>query len=94
VEKLCEWAKTSRAPILALDPPYPLPEYLPAKWQLSVGLPLEPPLPPKCELTAPPKLYMMDLCIPKKLYEKVGIRYESPFESKYVIPLHPRDTAT
>ena len=88
LKQLLAWVKNVRAPILALDPPYPLTRYLQPKWQLAVGLPLEPTRTDEPQ----PKLYMMDLCIPKKVYENVGIKYESPFENKYVIPLHPHMT--
>lgn len=74
------WAESSRAPVLAIDPP-PHPPTIPVKMTLVGGLPLA--HPPEAG-----KLYLANLGIPKNVYKEVGIKFSSPFGAKFVIPLH------
>lgn len=82
------WASTSRAPVLALDPPSDLaalsssPPQLPARVLLCVALPL-------AYTPSRGKLYLLSLPIPLHTFAAVGIKYVSPFGAKLVIPLHP-----
>ncbi|KAG7155943.1 enhancer of mRNA-decapping protein 3-like [Homarus americanus] len=82
------WASTSRAPILALDPPSDLAAIpstqppLPARVLLCPALPL-------AYTPARGKVYLINLPIPQQTFNAVGIKYVSPFGAKLVIPLHP-----
>ncbi|KAK4300386.1 hypothetical protein Pmani_027414 [Petrolisthes manimaculis] len=84
------WATTSRAPILALDPPSDLAAIpstqppLPARVLLCPSLPL-------AYTPARGKVYLMNLPIPQQTFTAVGIKYVSPFGAKLVVPLHPNE---
>lgn len=75
-----EWTKTHRASVLSIDPPCEG-VVIDTKWSLSIALPLSLP-------KSAGKMYLCDLGIPSKVYSEIGIKYASPFGSKYVIPLH------
>ncbi|XP_005093985.1 enhancer of mRNA-decapping protein 3 [Aplysia californica] len=82
-QEVVSWISNSdiRAQILALDPPSQGPG-ISAKWSLCKVLPLCH-VSPSCG-----NLYLCDLSIPATIYSHVGIKYKSPFGSKFVIPLH------
>ncbi|XP_014663472.1 PREDICTED: enhancer of mRNA-decapping protein 3-like [Priapulus caudatus] len=74
------WTRSHRASVLSIDPP----SYgvaIEAKWSLSIALPL--PLQKSVG-----KIYLCDLGLPARVFTELGIKYESPFGSKFVIPLH------
>ncbi|KAJ8941921.1 hypothetical protein NQ318_013254 [Aromia moschata] len=72
------------APILALDPPPIGTPGINPKFSLLPVLPL----PHTCNNG---KLYLCNLGFPLDIFNEVGIKYKSPFGSKFVIPLHPKD---
>jgi len=74
------WASGLKAPVLALDPPPEIPVLVP-RMSLVGLLPLAHPA--KCG-----QLYLANLAVPKNLFKEVGIKYSSPFGSKFVISLH------
>ena len=78
-----QWSSQSKAPVLAIDPPMEG-GHIPAKWSVSVGLPL--PLTTKCG-----KMYLVDLSIPRPVYKEHGIKYQSPFGHKFMMALHPKE---
>lgn len=81
---LAEWANQSRAPVLALDPPSIGTPGIITKYSLLPILPLSHSL-------NNGKLYLCNLAIPQKIFKDLGIQYNSPFGSKFVIALHPND---
>ncbi|XP_077298269.1 enhancer of mRNA-decapping protein 3 isoform X2 [Arctopsyche grandis] len=81
---LAEWANQSRAPVLALDPPAIGTPGIITKYSLLPILPLSHSL-------NNGKLYLCNLAIPQKIFKDLGIQYDSPFGSKFVIALHPND---
>ncbi|XP_043933135.1 enhancer of mRNA-decapping protein 3 isoform X2 [Protopterus annectens] len=77
-----DWANQNRAPVLSIDPPVDgFEQAIDAKWSLALGLPL-----PLGECAG--RVYLCDIGIPKRVFQEVGIKYHSPFGSKFVIPLH------
>lgn len=82
--ELSAWTKKIKAPILALDPPSTgCPGFGP-KFSLLPVLPL-----PHTAING--KLYLCNLSIPDAIFCQLGIGYKSPFGSKFVIPLHPKN---
>ncbi|CAL4099713.1 unnamed protein product, partial [Meganyctiphanes norvegica] len=83
------FASSSRAPILALDPPSDL-VALPnaAGVQVNARVLLCPAL-PLAYTPGKGKVYLLNMPIPIQTYAAVGIKYSSPFGAKLVIPLHP-----
>lgn len=78
------WASNKRASVLALDPPPVGTPGIITKFALAPTLPLT--------YTAQNgKIYLCNLGIPCVVFKEMGIRYRSPFGSKFVIPLHPND---
>lgn len=82
---LTEWTSQSRAPVLALDPPAVGTPGIITKYSILPGLPLSHSLDNG-------KLYLCNVAIPQKIFTDLGIKYSSPFGSKFVIPLHPNDS--
>ena len=76
------WAKMCKAPMLAVDPPIEGGSIEP-KWSLGMCLPLA--LSERCG-----QVYLADMGIPAKVFNKVGIKYQSPFGHKFCIALHPK----
>ena len=75
-----KWAKSVRAPVLAIDPPSsPERPLLPFKACLVPGLPLW--------QNHGANLYMVNLTVPKKIYKEVGIKFNSPFGAKTVVQI-------
>ncbi|KAE8751780.1 hypothetical protein FOCC_FOCC001629 [Frankliniella occidentalis] len=82
--KAASWASNKRAPVLALDPPPVGTPGIITRFALAPTLPV----------TYSPqngKIYLCNLGIPIVVFKEMGIRYRSPFGSKFVIPLHPND---
>jgi enhancer of mRNA-decapping protein 3 len=80
-----EWANENRAPVLALDPPPAGTPGVDTKFSLVSVLPL-------AHSLDNGKLYLCNLAFPQQVFKEVGIKYNSPFGPKFVIPLHPNDT--
>lgn len=82
--KAASWACNKRAPVMALDPPPVGTPGIITKFALAPTLPV----------TYSPqngKVYLCNLGVPVVVFKEMGIRYRSPFGSKFVIPLHPND---
>ena len=79
-QRVVDWTNQNKAPVLGIDPPVEG-GAIDMKWSLSMALPLA--LNDRCG-----QVYLCDLSLPSKLYKTVGIKYESPFANKFVIPLH------
>ena len=82
--KAASWASNKRASVLALDPPAVGTPGIITKFALAPTLPM----------TYSPqngKIYLCNIGIPVVVFKEMGIRYRSPFGSKFVIPLHPND---
>jgi len=75
------WAQNLKAPVLAIEPPPEIPVLNPRMSVVGL-LPLAQPA--QCG-----QLFLANLGVPKNLYKEVGIKYSSPFGSKFVIPLYP-----
>ncbi len=88
--ELIRWANGTGSPILSLDIPSGLDattgatsgEVITPTWTLTQALPKTGLLREKTGA-----LYLADIGIPAAVYHKVGIRYESPFDERFVIPL-------
>lgn len=82
---IIEWANKQRAPTMAIDqPPYAVINtisWLDVKCTLSADLPL-------AYGDRDGKLYLYSLSTPRKIFQSLGIEYDSPFGSKFVITLH------
>ena len=80
-----EWANKQRAPTMAIDqPPSAVMNTTPlldVKCTLSADLPL-------AYGDRDGKLYLYSLSTPRKIFQTLGIEYDSPFGSKFVITLH------
>lgn len=85
---LCSWVSQSKAPVVAVDPPGTRAPTLSPKWVLMPLLPLA----VSQEVALSAGLYLCDVGIPKAVFTELGVRYASPFGSKFVIPLHARTT--
>lgn len=78
------WIHNIRAPVLAIDPPVNGYKEFNAKYSIAPMLPLS--------YTANNgKLYLCNLGLPEYIFTKIGIKYKSPFGSKFVIPLYSND---
>lgn len=75
------WAQNLKAPVLAIDPPPEIPVLVPRRSLVGL-LPLAQPA--QCG-----QLFLANLGVPKNLFKELGIKYTSPFGSKFVIPLYP-----
>ncbi|XP_039248184.2 enhancer of mRNA-decapping protein 3-like [Styela clava] len=75
------WCNENRAPLMCLSPPAALPPDLHIKWSVCAVLPFS--------LSAKyGALYMIDVGIPVRAFEKLGIQYQSPFCGKSFLHLH------
>ncbi|XP_067933901.1 enhancer of mRNA-decapping protein 3-like isoform X2 [Watersipora subatra] len=77
---ITNWCNTCRAHVLAVDP---LSNgcVINTKWSVHIGLPQR--LPRSAGQT-----YLCDASIPKRVFNHIGIKYRSPFSTKFCIPLH------
>jgi len=88
--QLIEWARSSEAPVLALDVPSGIDAssgatpgvYVNARWTLTLALPKKGLLP---QYTG--GLYLGDIGIPQAVYDRIGIPYVSPFGPRYYVRL-------
>ncbi len=91
VLKMINWANQQKAKILSLDVPSGVDsttgktcnEYIKANRTLTLALPKTGLLP---ELTG--DLFLADIGIPKKVYNKIGINYKNPFWERFIIRLN------
>lgn len=75
------WCNENRAPLMCLSPPSQPPPDLHIKWSVCSVLPFS--------LSAKyGALYMVDVGIPVRAFEKVGMQYQSPFCGKSSLRLH------
>lgn len=91
IQEAIQWANRSGAPILSLDVPSGLNpttgetpgEFIQAEWTMTLAL-------PKTGLTSQctGKLFLADIGIPMQTYRKAGVRYSSPFDNRFVLPLY------
>lgn len=89
--EMLSWANQQEAKILSLDVPSGVDaatgetygEFIKAGRTLTLALPKTGLLP---ELTG--ELFLADLGIPKKVYDKIGIDYENPFGKKFIIKIY------
>lgn len=78
------------APILSLDVPSGVDsttgktsgKFIRAKWTMTLAL-------PKCGLRPETagEIYLADIAIPRKTFDRIGLKYISPFGKDYLIPL-------
>lgn len=81
-----DWTNSNRAPVLAIDPPAVGTPGISSKFSLVPVLPLS-------HSQENGKIYLCNLGYPQQLFQEVGIKYQSPFGPKFVIPLHPNNDA-
>lgn len=83
---IVEWANKQRAPTMSIDQPpsrilQPRTGWLDIKCTMAADLPL-------AYGDRDGKLYLYSLSTPRQVFSSLGIEYESPFGSKFVITLH------
>jgi len=82
---IIEWANGKRAPIMAIDQPpsavFSKTLWLQIKCSLTADLPL-------AYGEGDGKLYLYSLSTPRQVFQSLGIEYNSPFGSKFVITLN------
>ncbi|KAB0804038.1 hypothetical protein PPYR_01008 [Photinus pyralis] len=83
-DDLAAWTNSNKAIVLALDPPSSGTPGIVTKFSLVPVLPL-------AHSTENGKIYLCNLGFPTQIFYEVGIKYKSPFGSKFVIPLHLND---
>lgn len=91
---MIRWANRTARPILSLDVPSGLDattgatpgEVIVPAWTLTLALPKTGLLP---EMTG--VLHLADIGIPVAVYQKAGIRYEPPFDERFIVPLMIRE---
>ncbi|XP_018016797.1 enhancer of mRNA-decapping protein 3 [Hyalella azteca] len=87
--EVTSWAQRQSCPVLALDPPSHdcgahVRHSLPARALVVAALPL-------VYAETQGKVYLVKLALPTRVYEELGVTYASPFQSKFMITLHPCD---
>lgn len=82
--ELADWTNSNKAVVLALDPPSSGTPGIVTKFSLVPVLPL-------AHSSENGKIYLCNLGFPTQIFYEVGIKYKSPFGSKFVIPLHLND---
>lgn len=82
-KELTQWIASNRSTVMAIDPPVEGIKNVMVKCSLLPILPLA-----GLKKDACGRLYLCNLGIPLKFYRDSGIKYKSPFGSKFVIPLH------
>jgi enhancer of mRNA-decapping protein 3 len=85
---LTRFIENSKASVLTIDPTVEDNSSssssmcsIPSKWSITPVLPLA--FPESCG-----RVYLCDFGFTKKMFQSVNIKYESPFGSKFLIPLH------
>lgn len=90
---LIRWANQSKTPILSLDVPSgvdvttgeTLGEFIRPRWTITLALPKTGLTPERTGM-----LYLADLGIPPKVFEKVSTRYTNPFGGRFWVSLTKR----
>lgn len=82
--ELAAWSNRNRAPIFAIDPPTKGTPHFQPKCSLVATLPLS-------YNRVNGNIYLCNLGIPERCFSLVGIKYKSPFGSKFYIPIHPKE---
>lgn len=72
--------ESSKAYVLTIDPSSEA-SAIQSKWNIAPVLPLE-------LSNQSGRVYLCDLGFTKSMFQAVNIKYESPFGSKFLIPLH------
>ncbi|XP_018327835.1 enhancer of mRNA-decapping protein 3 [Agrilus planipennis] len=83
-DTLADWTNRNRAPVLALDPPSVGTPGILTKFSLVPVLPF-------AHSPENGKVYLCNLGFPVEIFNEVGIKYMSPFGSKFFIALHPKE---
>lgn len=83
-KSLINWINDNRAPVLALDPPASGTPGVITKFSIV-------PVLPSSHSPENGKIYLCNLGFPSEIFNQLGIKYQSPFGPKFVIPLHPKD---
>ncbi|XP_054278956.1 enhancer of mRNA-decapping protein 3-like [Macrosteles quadrilineatus] len=81
---IVSWASDSKSVMLAIEPPGSGTPGIPVKHSLMSGLPVA-----HCQDNG--NLFLVNLAVPQMVFTRLNIRYRSPFGSKFVIPLHPKE---
>jgi NAD(P)H-hydrate epimerase len=92
---LIRWANLSDAPVLSLDVPSGVDattgqtpgEFVEAHRTMTLALPKTGLIPSRTG-----ELFLADIGIPEAVYRRVGLRYQSPFDSRFRVPLSIRPT--
>ncbi len=87
---LMQWANHSPAPVLSLDVPSgvdatygtALGEAIQANWTLTLALPKTGLVPEKTG-----EVFLADIGIPGKVFHRIAIHYQSPFDHRYRVPI-------
>ncbi len=88
--ELIQWANQAKTPVLSLDVPSGVDsttgdtpgEFIRAKWTITLALPKS-----GFRTKNIGELYLSDIGIPESAYDKIGIKYFSPFGKAYYIRL-------
>lgn len=87
VATMANWVQQSKAPVMWVDPPACGNALAPPpQWVLMPVLPLA----MDASVVASAGLYLCDLGIPRRVFQKLGVEYASPFGSKFVVVLHAK----
>ena len=91
IKEMITWANSFKVKIISLDIPsgldantgMPHGEYIKADSTITLAL-------PKIGLQNgnSGNIYLADIGIPKITFEKIGIKYDSPFGKSYIVPVH------
>lgn len=81
ITAVSKWVNSSRAPVLAIEPPSSGTPGISSKFSLLGALPLS-------HSPDNGRLYLCNLALPDRVFTEVGIAYKSPFGPKFVIPIH------
>ncbi len=89
-----QWANQSNVPVLALDVPSGIDatsgrdygSYVHPTRTMTLAL-------PKTGLHSDKtgKLFLADIGIPQEAYERIGLKFSSPFDERYVVPIRPAE---
>jgi hypothetical protein len=79
--KLIKFIDSCKASVLTVDPPAEANKGIQSKWCMVPVLPMD--MPSNCG-----RVYLCDLGFTNNIFKSVNIKYQSPFGSKFLIPLH------
>ncbi len=77
-----KYVDKSKASVLTIDPSGES-SLVPSKWCVASVLP-----PAEVSAKQSGRLFLCDLGFTKAIFAAVGIKYQSPFGAKFLIPLH------